>query len=363
MRERSVVNVVTAEQTSDRRRFLKTILDGCLATVGASRLSATVFAASAPPPARVALTSQDLGSLDDYIQSVAFWKQRFDTNGDGLFDERDLTEFLGRKGALPRDDRFHFGFDFNGDDAVTNQDIQYLFDLTNRFPQGYLLDPWSDVCTVKTIAAYYPWYTTPASWDRARSTPLRGRYHSFDANVYRQQRLEAHASGIDVFAVSTFNPDNARQFHAMQEELERTWEPELTRFLWLYEILGRLPFTRNDIGQEIVNFDDPDTSAAFVAHMVELAGYFHGNYLTLDEYSPVWIWKTDTMRGDFVQAVQDCPSCGPVILREGARDSRWRTRAVSHRECRARTEAARLSCHDPLRCVHAAVYQRLREDD
>ena len=297
---------MTVDQASDRRLFLKTFLDGCLVAVGVSRLPAAAFAASVTAAARVSLTSRDLRTLDDYIQSVAFWRQRFDTNGDGLFDERNLNAFLGRKGALPRDDRFHFAFDFNGDDAATNQDIQYLFDLTSRFPEGYLLDPWSDVSTVKTIAAYYPWYTKPASWDRARSTPLRGRYHSFDSSVYRQQRLEAHASGIDVFAVSTFNPDNTRQFHLMQEELERTREPELTRFLWLYEILGRLPFTLNDIGQEIVNFDNPQTRAAFVAHMVELAGYFHDNYLTLDErYYPIWIWKTDTIRGDFVQAVQD----------------------------------------------------------
>ena len=67
----------------------------------------------------------------------------------------------------------------------------------------------------------------------------------------------------------------------MQESLEQVRDLGLTRFLWMYEILGRLPFTFNAVGQEIINFDDQPTRNAFVDHMVELAGYFHDNYLTL----------------------------------------------------------------------------------
>ena len=106
-----------------------------------------------------------------------------------------------------------------------------------------------------------------------------------------------------------FSPADAQQFHSMQESLEQVHDPSLTRFLWLYEILGRLPFTFNAVGQEIVNFDDQQTRNAFVDHMVELAGYFHDNYLTLASgHYPVWIWKTNTIRGNFAQAAQDARS-------------------------------------------------------
>ncbi len=290
-----------------RRRFLRSILDVCLAAVGAGWFSGE---ASAAPANRAGLVlSRDLRSPDAYFEAVTFWKQRCDINGDGLFDEQDLLEFLGRKGARPRDEAFHFAFDLNGDDSVGNTDIQLLFELLDRFPEGFALDPFADVTSLQTIAAYYPWYTTPASWARARSTPLRGQYQSFDSTVYLQQRLEGHASGVDVFAISTFNSQQARLFHDMQAGLEQIHEPDLTRFLWLYEILGRLPFELNSVGQEIVDFNDSSTRTAFVSHMVELAGYFHDNYLTLNgRYYPIWIWKTDTIRGNFVQAVQDARS-------------------------------------------------------
>lgn len=291
----------------DRRRFLRSVVNACLGAAGASWFAGVVSAAPASHPGLVA--SRDLRSLDDYIEAVTFWKQRCDLNGDGLFDEQDLLEFLGRKGAQPGDAAFHFAFDLNGDDAVGNGDIQLLFDLLTRFPEGFALDPFADVTSLPTIAAYYPWYSTPASWASARSTPLRGQYQSFDSTLYLQQRLEAHASGVDVFAVSTFSAQQAAQFHEMQDGLEHTYGADLTRFLWLYEILGQLPFELNNVGQEIVDFDAPATRAAFVAHMIELAGYFHDNYVTLDgQYYPIWIWKTDTIRGNFVQAVEDARS-------------------------------------------------------
>ena len=253
------------------------------------------------------LVSRYFLSIDDYMEHVAFWKQRFDVNGDGRFDDADIYDFIPRKAAEPGSDQFHFGFDFDGNDQVDNADITLLFDVARRFPDGYVLDAASDVPTLSVVAAYYPWYTSLSAWDVAASVPVRGRYHSLDPVVYLQQRLEAHAAGIDVFAVSTApDPDEVRRFHDMQAELERTEAPALTRFLWLYEILGRLPFLLNSVGQEIVNFDDPATYQAFILHMVELAEYFHDNYLTIDgTYYPIWIWKTDTIRGDFVRAVSD----------------------------------------------------------
>ena len=290
-----------------RRRFLRSVLDACFGAASAHWCSGVALAAPASQSGLVA--SRDLRSLDDYIEAVTFWKQRCDLNGDGLFDERDLLEFLGRKGTQPGDEAFHFGFDLDGDDAAGNADIQLLFDLLSRFPGGFALDPFADVTSLQTIAAYYPWYTNAASWASARSTPLRGQYQSLDSTLYLQQRLEGHASGVDVFAVSTFNPEQARLFHEMQDGLEQTYGPDLTRFLWMYEILGRLPFELNNVGQEIVDFDLSSTRGAFVAHMVELAGYFHDNYLTLDgRYYPIWIWKTDTIRGDFVRAVEEARS-------------------------------------------------------
>ena len=278
----------------------------CAAGLGTTELTPVAAANLSDRSRGDLITSAGFRTLDDYISSVAFWKQRFDTNGDGLFDEFDLNEFIGRKGAQPRDPLYHFAFDFDGTDTVNNQDMALLFEVAERFPEGYMLDPVADVPTTSTVAAYYPWYATPTSWQFARAIPLRGRYLSHDATVYLQQRLEAHASGIDVFAVSTFSPASARQFHAMQDPVEFTYGAGLSRFLWMYEILGRLPYTFNTVGQEIVNFDDPVTRAAFEAHMVELAGYFHENYLSLPTgHYPVWIWKTDTIRGDFVQAVRD----------------------------------------------------------
>ena len=253
------------------------------------------------------LFSQHFRTIDDYMERVAFWKQRFDVTGDDRFDDDDIYDFIGRKGVELGGDTYHFGFDFDGNDRVDNADITLLFDVGRRFRDGYVLDPATDVPTLGVIAAYYPWYTVDPLWDFAASVPVRGRYDSFDPVVYLRQRLEAHAAGIDIFAVSTAPlPDDVRRFHDMQAELERTEDPALTRFLWLYEILGRLPFLLNDIGQEIVDFDDPTTSQTFILNMVELAGYFHDNYLTIDgTYYPIWIWKTDTIRGDFVQAVSD----------------------------------------------------------
>ena len=253
------------------------------------------------------LISQYFRSIDDYIEHVAFWKQRLDINGDDRFDDTDINDFIGRKGAEPGGDRFHFGFDFDGNDRVDNADINVLFDVGRRFRDGYLIDPTSDVPTLGVMAAYYPWYTVDPVWNVAASIPVRGRYNSLDPVVYLRQRLEAHAAGIDIFAVSTSPfPEDVRRFHDMQAELERTEDPALTRFLWLYEILGRLPFQLNSIGQEIVNFDDPFTRQDFVVQMVELASYFHDNYLTIDgTFYPIWIWKTDTIRGDFVRAVSD----------------------------------------------------------
>ena len=253
------------------------------------------------------LVSQHFRSIDDYMERVAFWKQRLDINGDDRFDDADIYDFIGRKGAEPGGARFHFGFDFDGNDRVDNADINVLFDVARRFRDGYVIDPASDVPTLGVIAAYYPWYTVDQVWNFAASVPVRGRYHSFDPVAYLQQRLEAPVAGIDIFAVSTSpRPDDVRRFHDMQAELERTEDQALTRFLWLYEILGRLPFLLNSIGQEIVDFDDPTTRQDFILHMVELASYFHDNYLTIDgAYYPIWIWKTDTIRGDFVQAVSD----------------------------------------------------------
>ena len=113
-----------------------------------------------------------------------------------------------------------------------------------------------------------------------------------------------------IFARMSCWPDHlTRQFHSMQESLEQVHDLGLTRFLWMHEILGRLPFTFNAVGQEIINFDDQPTSNAFVDHMVELDGYFHDHYLTLASgHYPVWIWKTDTIRGNFVQAAEDARS-------------------------------------------------------
>lgn len=293
------------ELLPDRRRFLRTLLGASFGATGTHWLAGIASAT----PLDGLVSSREFQSLDAYTEAVTFWKQRVDLNADGLFDEHDLLEFIGRKGTRPGDDAFHFGFDFKGDDTVGNDDIQLLFDLLHRFPDGFMLDPFSDVISLQTIASYYPWYTTPASWARARSTPLRGFYQSFDSTLYLQQRLEAHASGIDVFAVSTFNPQQARMFHDMQAGLEETHDPDLSRFLWLYEILGRLPFELNSFGQEIVDFNESSTRSAFVAHMVELSGYFHDNYVILDDgHYPVWIWKTDTIRGDFVRAVEEARS-------------------------------------------------------
>jgi len=253
------------------------------------------------------LVSQHFRSIDDYMERLAFWKQRLDVNGDDRFDDSDIYDFIGRKGAAPGDDRFHFGFDFDGNDQVDNADINVLFDVARRFRDGYVIDPASDVPTLSVIAAYYPWYTSVAVWNKAASVPVRGRYQSLDPVVYLRQRLEAHVAGIDIFAVSTSpSSDEVRRFHDMQAELERTEDPALTRFVWLYEILARLPFVVGDFGREIVNFDDPTTRQDFILHMVELASYFHDNYLTIDgTYYPIWIWKTDTIRGDFVHAVSD----------------------------------------------------------
>ena len=65
----------------------------------------------------------------------------------------------------------------------------------------------------------------------------------------------------------------------------------------MYEILARLPFVVGGFGREIVNFDDPTTRQDFILHMVELASYFHDNYLTIDgTYYPIWIWKTVVSR-------------------------------------------------------------------
>lgn len=250
------------------------------------------------------LSFRDFVSIDDYMEHVPLWRQRFDVTGDGRFDSADVHDFLGRKGESPGGQRFHFGFDLDGDDRMHNSDVSLLFDLFRRFPDGYVLDPATEA-TLPTIASYYPWYTEDNDWDFATSLPVRGRYQSLDPRVYLHQRLEAHAAGIDIFAVSTSGrPLQVRRFHDMQAELEATEDPALTRFLWLYEILFRLPFTLNEVGQEIVNFDETTTRDLFVANMVELADYFHDNYLVLDgRYYPIWIWKTDTIRGDFVAAV------------------------------------------------------------
>ena len=243
-------------------------------------------------------------SIDDFIAHVPLWRQRFDITGDGRFDSADVYDFLGRKGELLGGTRFHFGYDFNGDDRVNNSDINILFDLYRRFPDGYAMEPTPPPAVV---AAYYPWYNDDRIWKFAASIPTRGKYQSLEPEVYLRQRLEAHAAGIDIFAVSTSpDPNEVRHFHAMQAELERTEDPALTRFLWLYELLGRLPYTLNTVGQEIVDFDDPLTRGRFVADMAELAGYFHENYLLLDEqYFPIWIWKTNTIRGDFVGTVSE----------------------------------------------------------
>ena len=250
------------------------------------------------------LSFRDFLSIDDYMEHVPLWRQRFDVTGDGRFDGADVNDFLGRKGEPPGGQRFHFGFDLDGDDRMHNSDLNLVFDLFRRFPDGYDIDPASEA-TLPTMAAYYPWYTVDTSWDFATSVPVRGRYQSLDPRVYLHQRLEAHAAGIDIFAVSTAGiPPQVRRFHDMQAELEATEYPALTRFLWLYEILFRLPFTLNEFGQEIVNFDEVKTHDLFVSNMVELADYFHDNYLVLDgRYYPIWIWKTDTIRGDFVGAV------------------------------------------------------------
>ena len=190
---------------------------------------------------------------------------------------------------------------------------------------------------------------TAASWASARSTPLRGQYQSFDSTLYLQQRLESHASGVDVFAVSTFNPEQARLFHEMQDSLEQTYGPDLTRFLWMHEILGRLPFELNSVGQEIVDFDLSSTRGAFVTHMVELAGYFHENYLTLDgRYYPISIWKTDTIRGDFVRAVEEARSavascCGKA--QQSASRGKSRRDRVLRAAARSASDPAALGHH------------------
>ena len=62
-------------------------------------------------------------SIDDFIAHVPLWRQRFDITGDGQFDSADVYDFLGRKGELLGGTRFHFGYDFNGDDRVNNSDI------------------------------------------------------------------------------------------------------------------------------------------------------------------------------------------------------------------------------------------------
>ena len=171
------------------------------------------------------LISQYFRSIDDF-EHVAFWKQRLDVNGDDRFDDTDINDFLGRKGAEPGGDRFHFGFDFDGNDRVDNADINVLFDVGRRFRDGYVIDPASDVPTLGVMAAYYPWYAVDSVWNVAASVPVRGRYNSFDPVVYLRQRLEAHAAGIDIFAVSTSPfPEDVRRFHDMQAELERTEDP------------------------------------------------------------------------------------------------------------------------------------------
>lgn len=335
------MSVASEAGAASRRRFLR-LLAGAAAVVGGGGLAG-------PASAALRAAAQDAApgssSLDEHIRAVTFWKQRFDTNGDGLFDERDVTELLGRKGAAPSDARFHFAFDFDGDDAVTNRDVQRLFDLLDRFPDGYLLDPAADVPTLPTIASYYPWYTPPRRWRGARSIPLRGPYDSNDRAVYLEQRLEAHAAGIDVFAVSAFTAAQAERFHAMQAPLAQAREPALTRFLWLYEIFARLPFTLNRFGAQTFDFDARRTRATFVAQMVHLAGFFDDNYLTIDgRFHPVWIWVSHTIRGDFAGAVQEARAavrscCGKELAIVGGEAAQFPPRPGADAEIERRLRA------------------------
>ena len=249
--------------------------------------------------------SPDFRSFRDHAQNVTFWRQRFDVNGDDVFNGADVRAFIDRQATEPSDPRYNFALDVNGDDRVDGLDMTILFDLVATHARGYSLGSSPDGPSLQTIASYYPWYRRDTHWEGVTSLPVRGTYRSQDPKVYLQQRLEAHAAGIDIFAVATFSDDLAREFHEMQAELERDYDPSVTTFLWLYEILGRLPWSFNDEAQEIVNFDEPVTRQAFVTQMVALAGYFHVNYLTIeDTYYPVWIWKTDTIRGNFVGAVE-----------------------------------------------------------
>jgi hypothetical protein len=189
-------------------------------------------------------------------------------------------------------------------------------------PQSFLGAASAALNEYIVIAQLNFWYYGPGFWggfeneNHERSTPLTPllgeTYYSSDPSVVYQQIEWAVEYGIDAFSIEWIKPRGLGG-----NDLEVTLDdvflksPNINKVRWaiFYDFPLRLDQTPGldvDVVPNI-NFDQPDVYNTFVSDFVHFATKYFGNpqYLTIDDRPVIYIWATNSFKGNLAGAMQD----------------------------------------------------------
>lgn len=173
------------------------------------------------------------------------------------------------------------------------------------------------------IAQLNFWYYGPGKYggfengDGSRDTPLTPllgyTYNAGDPAVVYQQIEWAVEYGVDAFSIEWTTPRGVGCCGSMEDTLDDVFlkSPNIHKVRWaiFYDFILRLMQTEELQGQFTfpVNFDQPAVYETFVDDFVHFAEkYFdHPQYLKIDERPVIYIWATNSYRGDLGGAIKE----------------------------------------------------------
>ncbi len=150
-----------------------------------------------------------------------------------------------------------------------------------------------------------------------RTTPLfpllGDTYWADDPAVVRQQIEWAVDYGVDAFSIEWTTPSGVGCCGSMEDTLDGVFlkAPNLKKIRWaiFYDFVLRLDQTKSlgvDVSQGI-DFDRPAVYTTFVSDFVHFAQKYFGQpqYLTIDGRPVIYIWATNSYRGNLAGAMQE----------------------------------------------------------